>query len=347
MSLFTTPPQSICILRLSAIGDVCNALAVVQAIQRAYPQCKITWVIGKTERQLFAEISDINFVVYDKKAGWRGIWQLWKSLRYQHFDVLLNMQTALRASILSLGIKAKCKLGFDDYRSREGQKFFVNKQVVPASNHHVLAGFMQFAQAIGVDIKQPTWDLHITAEAVKEVRQLFDPSQPTLLIAPCSSKAEKDWLPENYAQIVNLAHSQGKQVILCGTTAHREISMASKIEELCHFKPINLLGKTSLVKLCALIGEVDLVLTPDSGAGHLANAMDTEVIGLYAYHNPKRTAPYNYQGNVISVYETALAQEPKLPQPLPWAYKLKTPNLMAKISVEMVAKKMREIGFLT
>ena len=81
MPLFSQPPQSICILRLSAIGDVCNALAAVQQIQAYYPQTKITWVIGKVEAQLLKNIPNIEFIIFDKKQGWRGVFALWKRLR--------------------------------------------------------------------------------------------------------------------------------------------------------------------------------------------------------------------------------------------------------------------------
>ena len=46
--LFISPPKSLCILRLSAVGDVCHALAVVQHIQRYWPQTQLTWIVGKT-----------------------------------------------------------------------------------------------------------------------------------------------------------------------------------------------------------------------------------------------------------------------------------------------------------
>ena len=112
MPLFTQPPKSICILRLSAVGDVCNALAAVQQIQRYWPQTQITWLIGKTELSLLEGLEGIEFIAVDKKQGWRGIRAIWKTLSHRRFDALLAMQTAFRASILSLGIKAKYKIGF-------------------------------------------------------------------------------------------------------------------------------------------------------------------------------------------------------------------------------------------
>ena len=65
--LFTSPPKSLCILRLSAVGDVCHALAVVQHIQRYWPQTKLTWIVGKTEMGLLSGIEGVELVPYDKK----------------------------------------------------------------------------------------------------------------------------------------------------------------------------------------------------------------------------------------------------------------------------------------
>ena len=62
-------PRSICLLRLSAIGDTCNAAAVVHAIRQHYPEAEITWVIGKAEAALMAGMDGVNFVVFDKKQG--------------------------------------------------------------------------------------------------------------------------------------------------------------------------------------------------------------------------------------------------------------------------------------
>ena len=67
-----TKPKSICILRLSAIGDACHAVATVQAIQQRHPDAKITWVIGKIEAQLVAELKNIEFIIFNKKRGFKA-----------------------------------------------------------------------------------------------------------------------------------------------------------------------------------------------------------------------------------------------------------------------------------
>src|SRR4029453_623079 len=67
-SRFDRPPDSVCILRLSAIGDTCHVLPVVRTLQRAWPQARFTWVIGKVEAKLLGHLPDIEFVVVDKRS---------------------------------------------------------------------------------------------------------------------------------------------------------------------------------------------------------------------------------------------------------------------------------------
>lgn len=347
MTLFTRTPTSLCILRLSAIGDACHALAVVQQIQQYWPETNISWVIGKTEAQLLAGIEGIELIVYDKKSGWKGIWNLWKQLKKHHFDALLNMQTAFRASLISLAIKAKYKIGFSRKRAREGQWLFTNRQIQDPQSPHVLDGFMAFAEYLGIPTGKPHWQLAIDKGDYSVVKPYIDPNRKNLIISPCSSKTEKDWLIERYAAVANEAHLHNVNVILCGSPAKREMETVARIITQCNFQPVDLSGKTNLKQLAALISMVDLVISPDSGPAHLATTQGTPVIGLYAYHNPLRTGPYNNLPNVVSVYEeNALKEFGKPSIALPWATKLTTHNLMAQIQVEDVLKQMRELLLL-
>ena len=89
---FTTEPKNICILRLSAIGDICHTLPIVRTIQANWPQSKITWIIGKTEYELIKDIPDINFIIFDKKNGFKEYLKIRTHFNNIKFDVLLNMQ---------------------------------------------------------------------------------------------------------------------------------------------------------------------------------------------------------------------------------------------------------------
>ena len=96
MRVSKTPSYSdICILRLSAIGDVCHGVSAVQAIQRAHPHAKVTWVVGKIEAMLLADLPGVELVVFDKKQGKQAFKELKQQFKGRKFDVLLHMQVAL------------------------------------------------------------------------------------------------------------------------------------------------------------------------------------------------------------------------------------------------------------
>lgn len=336
-------PLSICILRLSAIGDVCHTLAVVHAIQRHYPNAEITWIIGKTEASLMSGIPNVTLIPYDKKSGWKGIFTLWRELGNKRFDYLLNMQTAFRASILSLGIKAKRKVGFNRDRAREMQWLFTNQKVEQTASPHVLDGQMMFAKAIGVQDLSTEWHLPISTQDHDYSAQFIDHSRKNVLLAPCSSKKVKDWLPERYAEIARWLGEQHINVLIGGSPSKYEMDTAAKIAELAP-NCVNLAGKTNLKQMAALIKQVDLVISSDSAPAHIATTQHTPIIGLYAVHNPARTGPYRDLDKVVSVYEQAiLAQYGKPWQQLPWATRAKGDNLMAQISMAEVKQKIVEV----
>ncbi|WP_299017040.1 glycosyltransferase family 9 protein [uncultured Photobacterium sp.] len=336
MALFSTPPQSLCILRLSAIGDVCHAIAVVQAIQKHWPQTEITWITGKIEAQLVGDLPGIKVVVFDKKAGLAGMRAVWSALKGQRFDALLHMQAALRASVLSLGIKAKYKIGFSRNRTKEGQWLFTNKHLPNTDAFHVLDNFAEFAKYLGVPFASPEWNIPLAEQDISFAKQ-YTGSKPTLVISPAASKDERNWLTEYYAELADYASSKGMNVILCGSPAPREIELGKAIEGLCKQPVENLIGQTSLKQLTALLGQASVVLAPDTGPAHLATTQGTPVIGLYAHSNPKRTGPYNSLDYVASVYNQHAEQQHGKPVgELPWGTRVKGSEIMKDIDVDGV-----------
>ena len=90
---FNAPPQRVCLLRLSAIGDTCHALAALRTMQAAWPQTRFTWIIGKLEAKLMTAIlPQVEFITFDKSAMLKELRRLRTALRDRPFDLLLDMQ---------------------------------------------------------------------------------------------------------------------------------------------------------------------------------------------------------------------------------------------------------------
>lgn len=364
MALFASAPCSICILRLSAIGDVCNTIAVVQAIQKEWPSTKITWITGQLEAQLICDLAGIEVIVFDKSLGEQGYRQLWGQLKGRYFDALLHIQYALRASVATLGIRAKYKLGFDSKRSQEFQRLFTNIKVPSPDKPHILDGLFAFCHVLGIEGITPSWDIRysnedrewaqkilsknhsampsLTFESLTHSTCVVQPKQHCLVVVPAASKTYKNWTVLGYSRVIEHALSLGWRVVLAGSSADVEVQLAKEIElklsEMgLNAKVDNRVGQSSLKQMLALLDLADLVIAPDTGPVHMANAMNTPVIGLYAHHNPDRTGPYRYRNYVVSAYDEAIKAETgkEIPQ-LGWRTRVKDKRAMERIKADDV-----------
>ena len=335
--MFTSAPSSLCILRLSAIGDVCNTIATVQAIQKQWPSTQITWITGKLESQLLAAIDGVEVIVFDKKAGLEGYKALWKQLKGRKFDALLHMQYAIRASVATLGIKAKYRLGFSSDRSQDFQTLFTNVKVPSPQSLHVADGLMAFAHQIGVPNTEPDWTLTYSEQDREWAKAHISGDKPNLLLVPGASKAYKNWNAEGYVDVIEHARAKGWNVILAGSPAQVELDLAESIQSRLEEPCLNLVGQSSILQMLALIDNVEMVIAPDTGPAHMANAMNTPIIGLYAHHNPVRVGPYRYLQYVVSVYEEViLAETGKTSQQLSWRTRAKDETAMNRITSDQV-----------
>jgi heptosyltransferase I len=340
------PPQDVCILRLSAIGDTCHALPVVRTLQRAWPQSRFTWVIGGTEAALMAGIDGVELAVLDKSARAGGFLRVRRHLAGRRFDLLLMMHASLRANLTSLLVPARVRLGFDRPRARDYQHLFSNARIPVRPREHVMDGLFGFAEALGVSERLLKWDIPLgEADRAFALRHI-PPGGRTLVISPCSSQRfrnYRNWRIENYAALAeHAATAHGARVVITGGPTELEAQYAAGICRLATKNaPLNLVGQTTLKQLLALLDRADVLVCPDSGPAHMATAVGTPVIGLYATSNRFRTGPYLSQRWVVDRYPDAVRAEfgAGVDQ-MPWGVRVRDPDAMDLIKVEEVTARL-------
>jgi heptosyltransferase I len=221
---------------------------------------------------------------------------------------------------------------------------FTNERIKPKAHAHVLEGFMGFAQCIGVPFDASTtdslkWSIPISEKDRQWVAEQVTPLANFAVISPAASKAERNWLPERYAQTADYLKSKGLNVVLCGGPGALDAELRDRILEHTHAISVDLVGKTSLPQMLAVLGEAQLVIAPDTGPAHMATTQRTPVIGLYAYSNPRRTGPYLSYKFTASVYDECIAEQAGKPwHELPWGIRAKGEGLMEKITTEQVCR---------
>jgi heptosyltransferase I len=99
-------------------------------------------------------------------------------------------------------------------------------------------------------------------------------------------------------------------------------------------------GKDTLKRLLAMLGRAQLLLAPDSGPMHMANAVGTRVLGLHAASNPDRSGPYSDRRWCVNKYDEAARKYLGKPaSELAWGSKIERPGVMDLISVDEVIER--------
>ena len=315
---------------------------MLRTLQAAWPATRFTWIIGRLEHKLLGLVPEVDFIIVDKRGGFPELARVRRALRARRFDVLLHMQLALRASLLSSWVRAPVRLGFDRARARELQWLFTNHTIRPAANQHVLDGLFGFAEALGVRERILAWNIPLPTAARDYATRLIPDARPTLLISPASSHPLRNWRAERYAAVADhAARAHGMRVILCGGPTRAERQLADTIVAAARLPLVDQVGKDTLPELLALLARADVLLTPDAGPAHMATATGTPVLGLYAATNPARSGPYLSLASCVDRYpEAAQRFLGKPPNAIPWITKIERPGVMDLIEVADVTAQL-------
>lgn len=340
MQPIPAPPKSICILRLSALGDATHVVPMVATLRRAFPGATVTWIVGRLEHRLVGDLPGVDFIVVDKSRGLAAFGALSRALRGRRFDVLLQCQVALRANLLSALVRADRRIGYDRARSKDLHGLFVRERIAERPGVHVLDAIGSFVEPLGARQTEVRWNIPVPDEAREFAAANLPGDEPTLIVSACSSHPVRNWLPGRYAAVADHAiRAHGMRVALCGSRAPHERAMADAIQAAMRERPIDLVGKDTLKQFLALAQRATVVLCPDAGPMHMANAVGACVLGLHAASNPRRSGPYSSIEWCVDRYDAAARRYRGKPaESLPWGTKLEHPGVMELVETAAVVE---------
>ncbi len=341
--------------RLSALGDVVLATALVATLRRAFPEAEITWITSRASHAILAGLEDeaasdgarqatLKFRVVDKIKSLRDWLNFRREMAAEKFDVLLAAQASMRANLMFSAIPAARKIGFDRKRAKDLHRWFVG-EAIEYRDEHLAEGFLGFARALGVAetawVRMTTVPVDDAARAGAEKLLVPIGPRPFLAINAAASKAERTWAVERYAEIAERARRElGWGIVLTGGPSEMEKALAGElVKRLSPEGPcvVNLVGKTSPKQIAAVLERAAALLAPDTGPVHIARALGTPVVGLYAVARSALTGPYGVSEWCVDVYpeavRTLLGKEVG---DVFWHTRVHAPGAMELITVEAV-----------
>jgi heptosyltransferase I len=303
--MIDVPLRRVCIVMMSAVGDAVHVLPVINALKRHSPAVHITWVLQPGPATLVRGHRSVDeILVFDRSKGVGAFADIRRALASREFDLVIDLQVYFKAGVVTQFTRARVKLGFDRGRARDFNWLFTTHRIPPHAQQHVQDQYFEFLTALNVPHEPIEWDLGPWTNERAWQRDFFSRfDRPIASIVVATSKPQKDWLPERWAEVVDaLWHDFELQPVLVGGRSAREAHAEQVILNRARNRPHSALG-SGLRNLVGILEGSALVLTPDTGPLHMAVALDRPVVSLLGYTNPKRTGPYRkFHDLIIDAY---------------------------------------------
>ncbi len=279
----------ILISRLSALGDTVCTLPVAKALKAKFPECHITWVVDPRFAGIVECSDSVDEIVRCKPSFSVSSLPSFPS----PFDLALDMQGLSKSALVVWRAKAGRKLGY--HWQREVARFFSQPVLPDPSSVHVVDQYVDVARCAGADVVDAQFGLEPKEEDRTAMRQLLSDSGisgPFVLFNAGAGWASKRWVPSHFATVAELLAAKGVQTALIGGKAPADQEAAQQVVDACPVPVANLLGKTSVRELVALISLSNAHVGGDTGSTHVAAALGVPAIGLYSITKPARSCPY-------------------------------------------------------
>lgn len=338
--------KHVLIIRLSAIGDVAMTQPIIKNLLDSHPEVRVTVVSRGFFRPLFSTMERVNFFEVDVKGkhkGFFGIFKLYNTLRKLNIDQVADLHDVLRSKILrklfALHTKVAClDKGRREKKALTKHKNKVFKPLKPMSERYADV-FRKLGYRLTLDKKINQNPLALT----NEVLTLTKEKAPRWIgIAPFAQYDSKVYPIRQMEKIIfNLTENTDNHLFLFGGGKEEEKKLERMKQQLDNVTVVA--GKLTFAQELVLISNLNLMISMDSGNGHLAAIYGVPTLTLWGNTHPfAGFAPYGQP------FEHSLTSDrikyPLIPTSVYGNKKVKGyENVMESISWETVIDKVEEM----
>ncbi len=290
-------PQNILIIKPSALGDIVLALPALHALRAHFGQAHIAWLVRPEFASLLQGHPELDEVIlFDRKNLHtpKQILALVRTLRAHRFDLIFDFQGLFRSAFFASVSGSRQRYGMAG--ARECAPWFYTHRIKPdTDNHHIVDLYLKMVQHAGASPAPGQFVLPDTEADAQTMLDLFgqkaiDPARYAVFI-PGSAHDSKCWPHDRFARLADkLSHDHSLPVVAVGTQS--EANAIDQIAQATATPITNLAGQTNLKTLCALLRHAKLVVSNDTGPGHIASALGVPLVMLFSWSNPARIYPY-------------------------------------------------------
>jgi ADP-heptose:LPS heptosyltransferase len=288
-------PRRILIVRTGAIGDVANALVLASALKRGLAGAQIGWVVHPLAAPLVSGHPDVDRVhLWRRGQGWAGLRALLGELRSARYDTAIDLQRLQKSALLARLCGAPRVVGFERRRTKECSWVWTKERIAagPPQTHMLDTYLRMAAHFVAAPAAERRLPMDPSAEAWAAAR-LAEFGAPPLLLNLGATKAANRWEPERFGRLAAARAGRGLgPLALIGGPADREAAQGALAAGAGASGAVDLVGRTDLPQLIALLRRARLFVGCDTGPMHLAAAVGCPVLALFGAADERRTGPY-------------------------------------------------------
>jgi lipopolysaccharide heptosyltransferase I len=306
-------PKNILIIKPSALGDIVLALPALAALKRSFPRAKISWLVRPEYAELLQGHPDLDEVIlFDRQLlgkswynpmAFANLLRLLRRLRKGRFDVVFDFQGLFRTGFLAWVSGSKKRFGMTQAREF-GHVFYTDKISQDYSCVHLVDYYLRIVAAAGAGKTDVQFTLPRKADAVETVKKLLvshgvHPGNYAVLV-PGAARENKRWPIERFAKLAEKIVSQfGWSMAAPGSAAEK--GYIETLQNIAGVGVVNLAGQTSIAEIIALLGGAALVVSNDTGPGHIAAVLGVPVVMIFGPTNPARVCPYGRPECIVAI----------------------------------------------
>lgn len=340
--------KHIAVIRMSAMGDVAMTVPVLRALTEQHPDVKVTFVSRPFFKPFFDGIPNVDFFAVDLKErhkGFTGLLKLYSDLKKLNIDAVADLHNVLRSQIIrSLFALSGKKVAFTDKGRAEKSALTCAENKVFKPVKTMVQRHVETFKKLGftVDLSHPKFPpkASLSAEILKITGEKS--GQNWIGIAPFAQYESKVYPQDLMREVINKLSSDSNNKIFLFGGGNKEIELLNSFAN-GHENVINVAGKLKLPQELALISNLNVMLSMDSGNAHIAAMLGTKVITLWGATHPfAGFAPFNQP--IENCLTSDREKYPKLPTSVYGNKKVAGyDDAMQTISPETVVAKIKAV----
>ena len=306
--------KRILVLAIRAIGDVVLVTPILRLLRKTFPSAYIAVLVDGGGAQVLEGNPHVDRIIginrlMAKGKPWvlrfKDWWALVRDLRNENFNLSVDLFSGPRSGVLAY-LSTRGRRYGEDFRSRLRGFLYTHPVKVPRDGAHLVEQKLSLvAPLIGPVSRQEAFlEVNVTQADLAKARKYFCEEsgrhRKRIGLVPGAGSVWRMWPLERFAELADrLVEKYQANIILLGGGA--DVSRCQKIRVRMTSPVLDLSGKTSLKELLAVMADLDLVISNDTGPLHLASALSKpKVIGLYGEANTIQYAPWGPNARMLT-----------------------------------------------